>query len=109
LAGIGTAESFAAALGEKGGATKLKAITKDIYKADNYTSHMAPRADKSAAKAHQSGRLAHLEMGQQLSRLDLYLIQRQLRCHSAPPVVRTGRHKLSRLCKVGTRFSLRLA
>ncbi len=52
LAGFGTAASYAAALGEKDGATKLKAITKDIYKADEYTSQMAARAEKSAAKAH---------------------------------------------------------
>jgi ferritin-like metal-binding protein YciE len=51
LAGFGTAASYAAALGEKDGATKLKAITKDIYKANEYTSQMATRAEKSAAKA----------------------------------------------------------
>jgi ferritin-like metal-binding protein YciE len=51
LAGFGTAASYAAALGDKDGATKLKSITKDIYKADEYTSQMAARAERSAAKA----------------------------------------------------------
>ena len=51
LAGFGTAAAYAAALGEKDGATKLKAIVKDIYKADEYTSQLAERAEKAAAKA----------------------------------------------------------
>ncbi len=51
LAGFGTAASYAAALGDKDGASKLKSITKDIYKADEYTSQIAQRAEKSAAKA----------------------------------------------------------
>jgi ferritin-like metal-binding protein YciE len=51
LAGFGTAAAYAAALGEKDGATKLKTIVKDIYKADEYTSQLAERAEKAAAKA----------------------------------------------------------
>jgi ferritin-like metal-binding protein YciE len=51
LAGFGTAASYAVALGEKDGATKLRAITKDIYKADEYTSQIASRAERSAAKS----------------------------------------------------------
>ncbi len=51
LAGFGTAAAYATALGEKDAATKLKAIVKDIYKADEYTSQMAERAEKAAAKA----------------------------------------------------------
>jgi ferritin-like metal-binding protein YciE len=50
LAEFGTAASYASALGEKDSATKLKAIIKDIYKADEYSSHLAQRAEKSAAK-----------------------------------------------------------
>lgn len=51
LAGFGTAAAYATALGEKDAATKLKAIVKDIYKADEYSSQMAERAEKAAAKA----------------------------------------------------------
>jgi ferritin-like metal-binding protein YciE len=51
LAGFGTAAAYADALGEKDGATKLKSIVKDIYKADEYTSQLAERAEKAAAKA----------------------------------------------------------
>jgi ferritin-like metal-binding protein YciE len=51
LAGFGTAAAYATALGEKDGAAKLKTIIKDIYKADDYTSQLAERAEKAAAKA----------------------------------------------------------
>jgi ferritin-like metal-binding protein YciE len=51
LAGFGTAAAYATALGERDGATKLKSIIKDIYKADEYTSQLAERAEKAAAKA----------------------------------------------------------
>ncbi len=49
LAGFGTAASYADALGLKDDATKLKSIVKDIYKADEYTSQLAERAEKAAA------------------------------------------------------------
>jgi ferritin-like metal-binding protein YciE len=51
LAGFGTAASYASALGEKDGATKLNAIVKDIYKADDYSSQLAAKAEKSVVKA----------------------------------------------------------
>jgi ferritin-like metal-binding protein YciE len=51
LAGFGTAAAYADALGEKDDAAKLRAIVKDIYKADDYTSQLAERAEKAAAKA----------------------------------------------------------
>jgi ferritin-like metal-binding protein YciE len=51
VAGFGTAAAYAEALGEKDGAAKLKAIVKDIYKADEFTSQLAERAEKAAAKA----------------------------------------------------------
>jgi ferritin-like metal-binding protein YciE len=51
LAGFGTAAAYAAALGEKDGAAKLKTIVKDIYKADQYTSQLAEQAEKAAASA----------------------------------------------------------
>jgi ferritin-like metal-binding protein YciE len=51
LAGFGTAAAYAEALGEKDGAAKLKAIVKDIYKADEFTSQLAEWAEKAAAKA----------------------------------------------------------
>ena len=50
LAGFGTAAAYAAALGEKSDAGKLSAIVKDIYKADEYTTQLAERAEKAAAK-----------------------------------------------------------
>jgi len=49
LAGFGTASAYADALGLKADATKLKGIVKDIYKADEYTSTLAERAEKAAA------------------------------------------------------------
>jgi ferritin-like metal-binding protein YciE len=51
LAGFGTAAAYAEALGEKDSSAKLKAIVKDIYKADEFTSQLAERAEKAAAKA----------------------------------------------------------
>ena len=51
LAGFGTAAAYAAALGEKNDAGKLSAIVKDIYKADEYTTQLAERAEKAAAKS----------------------------------------------------------
>ncbi len=51
LAGFGTAAAYADALGEKDDAAKLRAILKDIYKADEYTSQLAERAEKAAARA----------------------------------------------------------
>jgi ferritin-like metal-binding protein YciE len=49
LAGFGTAAAYADALGLKDDANKLKSIVKDIYKADEYTSELAQRAEKAAA------------------------------------------------------------
>ncbi len=49
LAGFGTAAAYADALGLKDDATKLKSIVKDIYKADDFTSELAQRAEKAAA------------------------------------------------------------
>ncbi|WP_428486307.1 ferritin-like domain-containing protein [Rhodopila sp.] len=51
LAGFGTAAAYAAALGQKDDETKLKSIVKDIYKADEYLSHMAEQAEKAVAKS----------------------------------------------------------
>jgi ferritin-like metal-binding protein YciE len=55
LAGFGTAAAYASALGMKDDAAKLKAIASDIYKADEYTSKLAERAEQAAAKT-SSGR-----------------------------------------------------
>ena len=49
LAGFGTAAAYAAALGLKDDATKLKSIVKDIYNADEYTNQLAERAEKAVA------------------------------------------------------------
>ena len=49
LAGFGTAAAYAQALGLKDDTTKLKSIVSDIYKADEYTSHLAEHAEKAAA------------------------------------------------------------
>ena len=51
LAGFGTAAAYASALGQKDDATKLKGIVKDIYKADEYSGHLAQQAEKAAARA----------------------------------------------------------
>ena len=50
LAGFGTAAAYADALGRKDDASKLRTIIKDIYKADDYTSHLAQQAEKAAAQ-----------------------------------------------------------
>ncbi len=47
LAGFGTAEAYAKALGLKDHATKLKSIVGDIYKADEYASKIAEHAAKA--------------------------------------------------------------
>lgn len=49
LAGFGTAAAYATALGLKDDATKLNGIVKDIYKADDYSSHLAEQAEKAIA------------------------------------------------------------
>ena len=49
LAGFGTAAAYADALGLKDDAKKLKSIVKDIYNADEYSSHLAERAEKAVA------------------------------------------------------------
>ena len=51
LAGFGTAAAYATALGMKDDAAKLKKIVSDIYKADEYTSKLAERAERAAAQA----------------------------------------------------------
>jgi ferritin-like metal-binding protein YciE len=50
LAGFGTAAAYADALGQKDDAAKLRTIVKEIYKADDFTSHLAERAEKAAAR-----------------------------------------------------------
>jgi ferritin-like metal-binding protein YciE len=49
MAGFGTAAAYAGALGLKDDVAKLKAIVKDIYNADDYSSELAQRAEKAAA------------------------------------------------------------
>jgi ferritin-like metal-binding protein YciE len=49
LAGFGTAASYAKALGFQDDAAQLNAIVKDIYKADEFASHLAERAEKAVA------------------------------------------------------------
>ncbi len=51
LAGFGTAAAYAKALGLQDDAAKLKAIVSDIYKADDYMSKLAERAEQAAPKA----------------------------------------------------------
>lgn len=50
LAGFGTAAAYAKALGQTADETKLKSIVRDIYKADEYGSHVAATAMKVAGK-----------------------------------------------------------
>jgi ferritin-like metal-binding protein YciE len=50
IAGFGTATAYAAALGMREHADKLKAIVSDIYKADEYASTLAEKAAKKAPK-----------------------------------------------------------
>jgi ferritin-like metal-binding protein YciE len=49
LAGFGTAAAYAKALGEKEQAARLTSIVGDIYKGDEYASHLAQHAEKAAA------------------------------------------------------------
>lgn len=51
LAGFGTAAAYAAKLGRKDDETKLKSIVADIYKADEFSTRMAERLERAAAKA----------------------------------------------------------
>ena len=51
LAGFGTAAAYAKALKKSEDETTLKKIVADIYKADEFTSRMAERLEKAAAKA----------------------------------------------------------
>lgn len=51
LAGFGTAASYAEALGQSDDAAKLRTIVKDIYKADEYSSQLAERAERAPATA----------------------------------------------------------
>jgi hypothetical protein len=50
LAGFGTAAAYAEALGMTEEAKKLKSIVSDIYKADEYSSHLAESAQRAAAQ-----------------------------------------------------------
>ncbi len=50
LAGFGTAAAYAKALGRKDDETKLTSIVRDIYKADEYGSHVAEMAMKATGK-----------------------------------------------------------
>ena len=50
IAGFGTAAAYAEALGMKQHVAQLKAIVSDIYKSDEYTSHMGNTVAKLAAK-----------------------------------------------------------
>jgi len=51
LAGFGTAAAYAEALGLTEQANKLKSIVSDIYKGDEYASHLAESAQKAAAQS----------------------------------------------------------
>jgi ferritin-like metal-binding protein YciE len=50
LAGFGSAASYAGALGMKSAAAKLQEIVKSIYQADEYSSQLAERTARLAAK-----------------------------------------------------------
>ncbi len=50
IAGFGTAAAYADALGMKEHVSKLKAVVSDIYKADEYASAVAEKAEKAAPK-----------------------------------------------------------
>jgi ferritin-like metal-binding protein YciE len=50
IAGFGTAAAYAGALGMKDHAGKLKAIVSDIYKADEYASKLAAKAEQHALR-----------------------------------------------------------
>jgi ferritin-like metal-binding protein YciE len=51
MAGFGTAAAYAKALGLKDDAEKLKKISSEIYKADEYTTKLAEHAEKAAKAA----------------------------------------------------------
>lgn len=51
VAGFGTAAAYADALGRKDDAAKLKGIVKEIYRADEFSTHLAEQAEKAAAQA----------------------------------------------------------
>ncbi len=51
IAGFGTAAAYASKLGRKDDETALKSIIADIYKADDFSTRMAERLEKAAAKA----------------------------------------------------------
>jgi ferritin-like metal-binding protein YciE len=51
LAGFGTAAAYAKALGLKDHAKKLESIVADIYKGDEYASHLAEKAERAASAA----------------------------------------------------------
>jgi ferritin-like metal-binding protein YciE len=50
VAGFGTAAAYAEALGMTEEARKLRSIVSDIYKADEYSSHLAESAQRAAAQ-----------------------------------------------------------
>ena len=50
VTGFGTAAAYAEALGMTEEANKLKSIVSDIYKADEYSSHLAESAQRAAAQ-----------------------------------------------------------
>jgi ferritin-like metal-binding protein YciE len=50
LAGFGTVAAYAEALGMTEEANKLKSIVSDIYKGDEYASHLAESAQRAAAQ-----------------------------------------------------------
>lgn len=51
LAGLGTTAAYAQALGMTEEANKLRSIVSDIYKGDEYASHLAESAQRAAAQA----------------------------------------------------------
>ena len=51
LAGFGSAAAYAKALGLTDQETKLKAAVSDIYKADEYASHLAESVERAAASS----------------------------------------------------------
>jgi len=48
LAGFGSAMAYAKTLGEQDAMAKLKTVVSEIYKADEYASHLAERLEKAA-------------------------------------------------------------
>ncbi len=52
IAGFGTAAAYAEALGMKDDVAKLKGIVSEIYKADEYASHLGEKVAKAASKAN---------------------------------------------------------